>query len=253
MKQDTSPNMRMLYLLEAIANAPNPITVAELSQQLHLPKPSMHRLVKTLLLEGYLEKQGQQLTIARRTVAMASNLTLKNPGNVIRHHIMRNLAEKTQETINFVVPTETGMTYADRVETGWHFRVMLPVGSDVPYYCTASGKTYLASLRKSQLVRLVDHLNLEARTPHTIIDKNKLIDTIKQVRKNGYALDDEELYENMLAVAVPVYTPSQHYCGALAVHGPKSRFGFERALSFLPDLKKASEDIAQALFDNELR
>ena len=73
------------------------------------------------------------------------------------------------------------------------------------------------------------------------------------MRKNGYALDDEELYDNMLAVAVPVYTPNQHYCGALAVHGPKTRFGFERALSFLPDLKKASEDIAQALFDNELR
>ena len=249
MSQDTSPNMRMLHVLEAIANAQNPPSVAELSSQLQLPKPSMHRLIKTLLLEGYLEKQGQQLTIAKRTVAMASNLTLKNPGNVIRHHIMRNLATKTQETINFVVPTETGMTYADRVETGWHFRVMLPVGSDVPYYCTASGKTYLASLRKSQLIRLVDHLPLEGRTSHTITDKTKLIDSIKQVRKNGYALDDEELYDNMLAVAVPVYTPHNHYCGALAVHGPKTRFHFERALSFLPDLKQAADDIAHALFD----
>ena len=249
MAQDTSPNMRMLYVLEAIANAQNPPSVAELSKQLQMPKPSMHRLIKTLLLEGYLEKQGQQLTIAKRTVAMASNLTLKNPGNVIRHHIMRNLATKTQETINFVVPTETGMTYADRIETGWHFRVMLPVGSDVPYYCTASGKTYLASLRKSQLVRLIDHLSLEGRTAHTITDKAKLVDSIKQVRKNGYALDDEELYDNMLAVAVPVYTPHNHYCGALAVHGPKTRFHFERALSFLPDLKQAADDIAHALFD----
>lgn len=248
MTSASTPNLRMLTILETIANAPSSVTIADLAIALSLPKPTMHRLIKTMLMEGFLEKQGQQITIAKRAVLMASNLTLKNPGNVIRHHILRSLARKSQETINFVVPTEDGMTYSDRVETDWHFRVMLPVGTYVPFYCTASGKTYLASLRKSQLDKLVDSLTLTANTANTITDKKALIDAVRTVRKQGYAIDNEELYKDMLAIAVPVLTHTGHYCGALAIHGPTSRFTQERAVSFLPDLLQASQDITDALF-----
>ena len=109
---------------------------------------------------------------------------------------------KVQETVNFVVPTENGMVYTDRVETDWHFRVMLPVGTGVPFYCTASGKTYLASLRKSQM-RLIDNIEMTRFTDNTITDAHALLENIKQVRKQGYAIDDEELYRGMLAIAVP--------------------------------------------------
>ena len=115
--------------------------------------------------------------------------------------------------------------------------------------CTASGKSFLASLRKSQLDRLIDNLTLSAKTDNTITDKATLLRAVKQVRKQGYSIDDEELYRDMLAIAVPVWSPTSHYCGAIAIHGPKSRFPLERAMTFLPALQKASEDISVALFD----
>ena len=142
------------------------------------------------------------------------------------------------------------MNYTDRVETDWHFRVMLPIGTYVPFYCTASGKTFLASLRKSQIQSLTSSMNLKTYTSNTITDHEALIKQVKLVRKQGYAIDDEELYDDMLAIAVPVHTATGHYCGAIAIHGPKSRFSLERALSFLPDLKAASQDISKALFDD---
>ena len=193
MTEATSPNLRLLLLLEELSNAARPLTVAELSELLSLPKPSTHRLVKTLLSEGFLEKHGQQIMIARRAITMATNLTLKNPANIIRHQILESLARASKETINFVVPTDNGMTYSDRVETDWHFRVMLPIGTYVPFYCTASGKTFLASLRKAQMQSLIDNMAMKSFTPQTITQKDDLITAIKQVRKQGYAIDDEEL------------------------------------------------------------
>ena len=247
MTSSTTPNLRLLFLLEEIANAARPLSVAELATLLDLPKPSTHRLVKTLLTEGFIEKHGQQIVIAKRAITMASNLTLKNPGNIVRHQILESLARASKETINFVVPTENGMTYSDRVETDWHFRVMLPVGTYVPFYCTASGKTFLASLRKSQMLTLIENMEMTSFTDKTITDKDELIAAIKQVRKQGYSIDDEELYRDMLAIAVPVHAPTGHYCGAIAIHGPKSRFPLEKAISFLPALEQAAEDLSHAL------
>ena len=250
MTQATSPNLRLLFLLEEIANAARPMSVAELSTLLDLPKPSTHRLVKTLLQEGFLEKQGKQLVVAKRSITMASNLTLKNPGNMVRHQILESLARDSKETINFVVPTDSGMTYSDRVETDWHFRVMLPIGTYVPFYCTASGKTFLASLRKTQLERLADNINFVSYTNQTITNKQDLLEAVRQVRRQGYAVDNEELYDGMLAIAAPVQNLSGHYCGAIAIHGPKSRCPVERAMTFLPALQQASKDISYALFDD---
>lgn len=245
-----TPNLRLLYLLETISNAARPLSIAELATELHLPKPTVHRLVKTLLSEGFLEKHSQQVMIAKRAITMASNLSLKNPAHIIRHQILQSLARSSKETINFVVPTDNGMTYTDRVETDWHFRVMLPIGTYVPFYSTASGKTFLASLRKSQMQSLISSMHLKSYTANTITGHDALLKEVKLVRKQGYAVDNEELYDDMLAIAVPVYSTAGHYCGAIAIHGPKSRFSLERALSFLPELKEASTNISNALFHN---
>lgn len=250
MDNATTPNLRMLLLLEALGNNPKAISVAELAKTLELPKPTTHRLVKTLLREGFLEKQGLQIAIAKRTAVLASNLAMRNPSNVIRHHILQSLARDSKETVNFVVPTEKGMTYSDRVETDWHFRVMLPIGTYVPFYCTASGKTFLASLRKQQLEKLIKNISFDRHTSQTITDEAALVREIKQVRKQGYALDNEEFYHDMLAIAVPVTNTAGHYVGALAIHGPKSRFDQTKALSMLEPLHLAGDDLSKALFES---
>ena len=249
MDNTTTPNLRMLLLLEAIGNSTKALTIAELATILELPKPTTHRLVKTLLREGFLEKHGLQLAIAKRTAILASNLSLKHPSNVARHHILQSLARASKETVNFVIPTEKGMTYSDRVETDWHFRVMLPIGTYVPFYCTASGKTFLASLRKQPLEKLIENITFDRHTSHTITDKQTLLAEIKKVRKQGYAIDDEEFYHDMLAIAVPVYDQTGHYVGALAIHGPKSRFSQEKALRMLGALKQAGDDLGDVLFE----
>lgn len=246
-----SPNLRLLNLLEVIAMADRRVTAADLASHTSLPKPTIHRLLKTMQNAGFLEKQGQYVSVANRAVTMASHLNSKHHGNIIRHQVMRHLASKSGETINYVVPSDRGMSYVDRVETDWHFRVMLPIGTEVPFHCTASGKTFLASLRRSQTEAMLRHMHLDQRTNQTITDQQTLFQELKTIRKQGYSIDNEELYDNMLAIAVPVVNAKGAYCGALAIHGPKDRFGYDNALDLLPDLQEAAKDISDVLFKAE--
>jgi DNA-binding IclR family transcriptional regulator len=144
---------------------------------------------------------------------------------------MQRVADEVGETVNFVVPDSAGMIYVDRVETDWPFRVQLPVGTHVPFHCTASGKTFLASLTPKARQAMVRSLQLKNLTPNTLCTEDALLFELKQVAKNGYALDREEFFTGMVAVAVPILDERSRYVASLAFHGPIQRLTYEDAWS----------------------
>ena len=208
------------------------MTPTQINLELGLPKQTIHRLCKTLVEEGYLASDGKSkgLRPARRLRSVASGILFASRFHAARHQVLQDIASKISETVNFVVPQDEGMIYMDRVETDWPFRIQLPIGTHVPFHCTASGKTFLASLPPKARKSMVASLPLNARTENTLVDREKLLDELAQVRKRGYSLDNEEFVEGMVALAVPVKDGEGRYVGALAFHGPTQRLSVNDAV-----------------------
>ena len=152
------------------------------------------------------------------------------------------------ETVNFVVPEDQGMSYKDRVETNWAFRIQLPIGTHVPFHCTASGKTFLATLPKAERRRLVGVMKLDAMTKNTITDPEILMKELRQIARQGYAIDNEEFMDGMVATAVPVRDPSGRYVASLAFHGPVQRISYAAAVEQAEDVKASAEKLERVLF-----
>lgn len=240
-------NLRTLLILETIAQSEVPLSPTEINAEIGLPKQSIHRLCQTLVEEGFLirDVSGKRLHAAPRTLAMARGLFTNRQMNAARRAILLDLSERTRETVNFVLPEPDGMTYLDRVETDWIFRIELPVGSRVPFHCTASGKCYLASLETRQLNALLSTMQLEARTDNTIIERTALTAELDQVRRQGYAMDREELFEGMIALAVPVQDRAGRFMAAVAFHGPTLRLTEEGLLEHLPAMREGAAKLAR--------
>jgi DNA-binding IclR family transcriptional regulator len=179
---------------------------------------------------------------------MASGIMATGHGLIARHQILARLAEETGETVNLVVAQEQGMFYIDRVETNWPMRVQLPIGTHVPFHCTASGKVFLSSLSRPRRERLLASLDLERLTPNTITSQSVLLEEVSQVRARDYAIDDEEFVEGMAAVAVPVCAPGGAFFAAVAVHGPTRRFSAAAAAAAKDLLKAAAARLETVLF-----
>ena len=226
-------NLRTLRILEILGNADHPLTPTQINAELGLPKQTIHRLCTTLMDEGYLIVDGRSkgLRPARRLRALASGVLFTSQFHIGRHQILEDIAEQVSETVNFVVPQAEGMIYMDRVETDWAFRIQLPIGTHVPFHCTASGKTFLASLPPKTRASTVASLPLNALTPNTLTDREALLEELALVRKRGYAIDNEEFVEGMVAIAVPVKDADRRYVGALAFHGPIQRIDVNGAIS----------------------
>lgn len=240
-------NLRTLLILETVSRSTQPLSPTDINRHIGLPKQSIHRLCQTLVDEGFLirDVSGKRLVPAPRTIEFARGLITSRQQSVARRQALLTLSNATRETVNFAVPEPDGMTYLDRVETDWIFRIELPVGSRVPFHCTASGKCFLASLSDRALDKIIVSNPLEKRTENTILSADQLREELARVRKRGYAIDNEELFEGMVALAVPVLDRQKRFFAAIAFHGPTQRLDPGRLKEHLPLIRDVADQLAR--------
>ena len=243
-KTDTIPtNLRLLFVLEQIARAGMPVTPTAVNERLKLPKPTIHRLFTTLEDEGFLQRDldGKSYTAGRRMRRLSINVLSSLRIRTARLAIMRALTEDIGETCNLAVPDRDAMIYLDRVETSWPLRIQLPVGSQVPFYCTASGKMYLSALSDRHLDRYLSSARLQQLAPATITDRGRLETEIIATRDRQYATDNEEFMAGMVALAVPIRDNQGRLLSTLSFHAPTIRLSMTSALNHLARLRRAAD------------
>ncbi|MCV3270767.1 IclR family transcriptional regulator [Roseobacter sinensis] len=242
-------NLRLLVLLEEVAKAGVPVTPTALKDTLNLPKPTLHRLFNTAEAEGFLQRDvdgrsyGPGPRLRQLSVHTASSQRIRT----VRLAILRSVAEKIGETCNIATPDRDGMTYLDRVETHWPLRIQLPVGTQVPFYCTASGKMYLSSLRPAYFDRYLSAATIESHAPGTMTDKSTLKAEIEATRKRGYSMDNQEFMEDMVAIAVPILDDRKRLVSTLSVHAPLQRHNIDTLSRHIDDLRAASQELSELI------
>jgi DNA-binding IclR family transcriptional regulator len=117
----------------------------------------------------------------------------------------------------------------------------------VPLHCTASGKLFLSEMKPEVLRQWVAEHALKRYTPQTITDAEMLVSEIETVRRTRVGLHDSELFEDSVAVAVPVLDADGRICAALALHAPSSRENIKSCLRHLDVLRRAATVIAQGM------
>lgn len=243
-------NLRTLLILEVLGRSDHPMTATQINDQLGLPKQTVHRLCTTLERNGFLSRPGnsKKYQVGRRLRELGSGLLHNSRDHVARRQILQEVADCVRETVNYAVPGSSGMNYLDRLETDWPFRIQLPIGTSVPFHCTASGKTFLASLSPKKREALVNTLSLKRMTSNTLGDAQSLLTELETVRKQGFALDREEFLEGMVAIAVPVVDPHSRFIAALAYHGPTQRMSLDETTARKGFLQEAARKLSSLYF-----
>jgi len=240
-------NLRLLLLLEELARVGVPITPTAANETLGLPKPTIHRLFHTLEEEGFLQRDidGRSYAPGGRLRRFAGSVLSTSRIRMVRKTVLTALAEDVGETCNIAMPERHAMVYLDRVETKWPLRIQLPIGTQVPFHCTASGKMYLSSLKPRLFAKYLNLVTLGAHTDHTMTDPAVLTAEIEAIRAQGYALDNEEFMEGMVAIAVPLIDAQNRLMSTLSVHAPTQRMALSDLSAQLPRLQSAAVELAE--------
>ena len=225
------------------------MTPADLVDALGLPKPTVHRLFNTAEEAGFLQRDidGRSFGPGPRLRRLSVNTLSSQRLRTVRLSILNGVVEKMGETCNIAVPDRDAMVYLDRIETKWPLRIQLPVGTKVPFHCTASGKMYLSSLNPRYLDRYLASRNLEEHTKKTITDTARLKAELTKTRKRGYSTDDEEFMDGMVAVAVPIIDDQGRLVSTLSAHAPLQRNDLPALVANVETLKTAADQLSELL------
>jgi DNA-binding IclR family transcriptional regulator len=175
---------------------------------------------------------------------LAENVLLNDTLHGARHAVLRQLVDEVGESCNLTALSGSDVIYLDRVETPAPLRFYLHPGSRVPVHCSASGKMLLAQMSPLQRKRLLAHAPLQRYTPTTITGLAHLERELQQVRRDGYALDNEEFLPGLVCLALPVPPPTHdprcrvNLC--VALQAPAMRLDAHKALQWLPALRRAA-------------
>jgi DNA-binding IclR family transcriptional regulator len=241
-----TPTLRLFALLEVVASKDQFFSLQSLAEETSIPKPTLHRMLQQLESAGLLERSGdsRQYGTGVRLRKLAENLLLNDSFHGARHGVLRALVNAVGESCNLTALSGSEVMYLDRVETPAPLRFYLHSGSRVPVHCSASGKLFLAGMAPAQRQRLLAHATLEAFTPKTLTNLDALEEEIKQVKRQGFALDNEEFLPGLMCVAVMVPSASGRSNLCVAVQAPIMRLTPDKALGLLPALHRAADALS---------
>ena len=243
-KEDKIPaTLRSFAVLEALVAAERPASLTDIVKACALPKPTVYRMLAMLESASLVVRDPGAARYAPgpRLAALGLHIMMNGSLGSARHAILAQLVGQIGETCNFTMLQGGEVMYLDRVEAAWPLRMNLTSGSRVPLHCTASGKLLLAYLPKASRDRILESISYERYTETTIASRKALEAELTRIRKAKHAIDNEEFHAGLVCVAVPTRGPAGRPCAAVAVHAPVSRMPLEKALHYLPLLRKAAE------------
>ena len=209
-------------LERVLAHQDSGLSFSEIVKTNNLPKSSTHRILNLLVEMGYLvfdqntKKFRGSLKIAKLGALVTENIDLRT---VARPHL-QHLHEITGHTCHLGIINGTRGVYLDKIEpTTYGIRLFSAIGKDFPLHCTAMGKILLA-FSEPELKSQILTGKLDSFTEYTITDPTILDDELEKIRKNGYAIDREEITRGIVCVAAPIINHRKEVEASISVTFP---------------------------------
>ena len=239
---------RSVDVLEYLAlHGDHPIRLRELSEELGVPRSSLHALLRTLVDKGWVrtDSTGTLHAIGIRALLVGTKYLDADPHVPLVTPFLDQLREQLDETFHLGRMDGTDIVYLATRESSQYLRPFSRVGRRLPAHATSLGKAVLATLPEHEVsARLPQELN--SLTPKTIIDRNALLADLALARGRGYAIDNEEntLGVRCFAVALQYNNP---VTDAISASVPIARLDSERQAVIVSALRATSEKILRVV------
>lgn len=242
-----SAAVRVLGVLEQLSQQ-RTIGLEELSREIKLAKPTVYRFLLTLQELGYARRaEGDRWAITLKMFNVGSRALDHLDLHAAARPVAEELAEELGETIHMGVLDGDSAVYVLKIESKYHIRMYSRVGRRMPLYCTAIGKVLLAYMTEEEREAALKGVKLTAITKNTITSRTALNAELAQIRKQGYALDNEEREEGLHCIGAPIFDYTGAVVATLSVSWPGFRYERGEESEKIARVKAAAARISSIL------
>jgi DNA-binding IclR family transcriptional regulator len=238
----------MLDILETVRESRSGLALADLARALGMPKPTAYRIVATLEARGYLARNpAGRYQMTRKLFDLQKNESEEQTLLRAAQPVMQRLVESCRETVNLGTLDAGEVVVISTIESPQSIRMSSKVGNRRYIHATALGKVLLSSLPDREVQRLVRIHGLPKLTPRTLVSRQALATELDLVRRQGFALDNEENEADGRCIGAPIAGQDGKVVAALSISAPVFRMDMARARSLASELVDSCRMISRAL------
>jgi IclR family KDG regulon transcriptional repressor len=223
--------------------------ISEISTGIGLSKSTVYGLVNTLVKYNYLEQdlENKKYRLGMRLFEMGSLVEGRMDIRREAKPYCEMLSQKYGLTVHLATHYEGEVVYIDKYDQPDFMIVYSQVGKRAPMTCTGVGKAMLAFLGDKYIEKYVLSRPFEVKTLKSISNSQMLYERLEEIRKAGFARDDEEIAVGLRCRAVPIFGSKNRVVGAMSISGMVSELDDEKCKSISDDLIKCSMEISNRL------
>ena len=236
---------RMMRLLAALGRHGSPVNLKQLATETKLHPATSHRILSVMVDHRLVDR------IEPGTYRLG--IRLLELGNMVKSRIsvrqealphMQTLHEELGETVNLSVRHDDEVVYIERTSnSSAMMRVVQIIGARAPLHITAVGKIFLAEDGPDRSVDYARRTGLPKYTDNTLIDPENLARELEKIRRQGYALDNEEAEKGVSCIGAGIYNEEGKLVAGLSVSAPSDRLN----PAWTAQVRQTAERISRAI------
>jgi len=215
---------KVLRILEALQGSSSGLGLKAICDQTGINKSTAHRFLKHLERERYLLRtEAGAYLIGPRLSQLSARGNQEATLQAVARPILWDLWKSTHETVNLGVLDQGTVLYIDVIESPHEFRLSSRVGTRRSVHVTALGKALVAFLPEEVRQTVLDSIAFQPSTPKTIGNLVQFRQELEKIRRQAYAVDDEEAVQGARCVSAPILNSKGAPIAAVSVSGPVTR------------------------------
>ncbi|MBI3976311.1 MAG: IclR family transcriptional regulator [Armatimonadetes bacterium] len=239
---------RTLDILLAFLREGRALGISDISRIVRLPKATVHRLVTVLVQRGFLARDpsNAHYRIGLAPFRLGNLFLAQTEVRQAALPVIHELAQATGETVNLNVVIDRRRVCIEKAESRHDIRHFVELGRPSPLYAGASGKALLAFLDPPEIEAVMAE-GLRGVAPRTITAPERLLRSLAEIRRRGYAMSTDERVAGASAVSAPLRNGSGRVVASLTISGPSYRFTPSRVRQYAGLVLEGARRVSAAL------
>ncbi len=221
---------KALKVLETFTEDRTELGVTQIAELLKSHKSSVSRILMTLMAEGFVEKSPltNKYRLGMKLIELGHRALSRFDLKEYASPYLEALAKKSNEIIHLSILDQNEIVYIDKKGEGQVLTVATKVGGRNPAHACGMGKVLLSGLSQEELMKVLSTAPMRRFTPTTITEIPKLLMELDKIRRQGFAIDNEESFPGVKCVAAPIRDSRGKVIAAMSATVPSQRMGKER-------------------------
>jgi len=242
------PNLRnACRILLHLSRTRQPHSIRDLSDELDIPRTTVRRILITLEGERFVQKNGDKFHLGAAPIGIGNAAKSQLDIRVAAKPYRSRTTEQTGETCHLAIPSGSRSLIIE-VNTSPHpLSASRGPGALVELHCSATGKCFLAFSKSTPLEKALLPSDLRRHTRKTLTTMEALEQEIEQVKTRFYAMDEQEVFEDVRCIAAPVFDDSGDCVAAIGLTAATSRFSKQKIPEFAKIVRHQASELSRSL------